>query len=145
VKEDTEAHDRLGITGELRKLGLEGLADMPQVVRKNFTMGAVVTIAGVLVSASFTCAYFFADAKAARLHEAQLQQDHDADHTVLVGIDKNLAVMKENTNVRLMALEKEADEQKSWRERARGAWEVPTKQVQPAKVVTAPAKATHKR
>src|SRR2546430_5991590 len=40
-------------------------------------------------------------------------QDHDADHTVLVGIDKNLAVMKENTNVRLMALEKEADEQKS--------------------------------
>lgn len=135
--------DRLSDTGNLRRMGLEGLADMPPVVRKNISIGSVITIASTLVTASIVCAYFFADAKAARLHETQLAADHIADHTVLEKIDKDIAVLASTTNVRLQALEKEADEQKSWRERARGAWEVPTKQVMPAKL--APQKGSPKR
>lgn len=126
--------EKTSTTGTLRALGLEGLADMPQAVRKNITIGTVITMAGTLVSASIVCAYFFADAKAARLHEAQLSADHLADHTVLVEIKTAIAVGTATTDLRLKNLESEAVEQKAWRDRARGAWEVPTKQVMPAKV-----------
>ena len=126
--------DKLSVTGNLRRMGLDGLADMPQVVRKNFTPGAVIAVAATLVSASVTCAYFFAEAKAARLHETQLQADHAADHTVLEQISTNIAVLQTSTNIRLKSLEDEAQEQKAWRERAAGAWSVPRSQVRPAKV-----------
>lgn len=140
MTEPTAARDKASESQTLRAMGLDALADMPKGLRRNFTPGAVIAIATTLVGASVTCAYFFADAKAARLHEAQLTADHAADHQVLEAIKTAIAVGTATTNLRLKSLEDEAVEQKAWRERARGAWEVPTKQVMPAKVIPPPAR-----